>query len=204
VDGVQVLEVDREDDGRMTVWVGTSDPAAAVCPDCQTRAGRVHEWVVTRAADLPRGRDRVELVWLKRRWKCDTPDCGRATFTEVVGQVPARARLTGRLREHAADLVGQLGAPVSTAAGACGLSWPTTHQAFTGQADPVLAAPLRPVQVVGIDETRRGKPRFVHDPDTDTWVVLADRWHTGLCATRRCCFGWRWKTVHFDAVVAAE
>lgn len=108
VDGVRVLEVDREDDGRVTVWVSTSDPTAAVCPDCQTRAGRVHEQVVTRPRDLPRGRDPVAWVWLKWRWKCDNPGCARATFTEVVGQVPARARLTERLREHAADLVGQL------------------------------------------------------------------------------------------------
>lgn len=103
-----------------------------------------------------------------------------ATFTEVVGQVPARARLTGRLREHAADLVGHLGVPVSTAAGVCGLSWPSTHQEFVDQVDPVLAAPLRPVRVLGIDETRRGRPRFTRDPDTDTWVVAADRWHTGF------------------------
>ncbi len=180
VDGVRVLEVDREDDGRVTVWVGTADPDAAVCPDCRTRAGRVHERVLTRPADLPRGRDRVTLVWLKRRWKCDHSDCARATFTEVVGQVPARARVTERLREHAGDLVGQLGAPVSTAAQACGLSWPTTHQGFIGQADPVLAAPLRPVTVLGIDETRRGRPRFTLDPDTGTWVLAADRWHTGF------------------------
>lgn len=180
VDGVGVLEVDREDDGQVTVWVGTSDPDASVCPDCRTRAGRVHERVLTRPRDLPRGRDRVALVWLKRRWKCDNPGCGRATFTEVVGQVPARARVTGRLREHAADLVAQVGAPVSTAAQACGLSWPSAHQAFTDQADPVLAAPLRPVTVLGIDETRRGRPRFTRDPGTDTWVVTADRWHTGF------------------------
>lgn len=180
VDGVGVLEVDREDDGRVTVWVGTSDPDAAVCPDCQTRAGRVHERVLTRPRDLPRGRDRVELVWLKRRWKCDNPGCARLTFTEVVGQVPAGMRLTGRLREHAAELVGELGAPVSSAAGACGLSWPSTHQGFSDQADPVLAAPLRPVTVLGIDQTRRGRPRFTRDPDTDTWVVAADRWPTGF------------------------
>jgi transposase len=38
------------------------------------------------------------------------------------------------------------------------------------------------VAVLGIDETRRGRPRFARDPDTDTdtWVTLADRWHTGF------------------------
>ena len=55
VEGVRVVEVDREDDGRVTVWVMTSDPAAVVCPGCQTRAERVHEQVATRPRDLPRG-----------------------------------------------------------------------------------------------------------------------------------------------------
>jgi len=71
---------------------------------------------------------RSVLVWLKRRWKCDNPGCGRATFTEVVPQVPAGVRLTERLREQAAALVGEVGASVSVAAGVCGLSWPRTHQ----------------------------------------------------------------------------
>ncbi|MGH3915041.1 MAG: ISL3 family transposase [Pseudonocardiaceae bacterium] len=180
VGGVGVWEVDREQDGQVTVWVRISDPDAAVCPDCQSPAGRVHEWVLTRPRDVPRGRDRVELVWLKRRWKRDNPGGARLTFTEAVGQVSAGMRLTQRLREHAGDLVGELGVPVSTAAGACGLSWPSTHQGFTDRAEPVLAAPMRPVAVLGIDETRRGRPRFTRDPDTDTWVVAADRWHTGF------------------------
>jgi len=120
------------------------------------------------------------MVWLKRRWKCGNPACGRATFTESLPQVPARARLTARLRDHAAHLVGELGVPVDTAAEESGVSWPTAHQAFTEQADPVLCRPLWPVRVLGIDETRRGRPRFATDPDTGEYVQLADRWHTGF------------------------
>ena len=180
VEGVRVVEVDREEDGRVTVWVITSDPDAAVCPDCGTRAGRVHQRVLTGPRDRPQGRDAVDLVWLKYRWKCQNPGCARVTFTEATDQVPARARVSGRLREHAAELVGELGVAVSVAAGACGLSWPSTHRAFIDRADPVLEAPVAPVRVLGIDETRRGRPRFTRDPDTDTWVLVADRWHTGF------------------------
>ncbi|MGH3922666.1 MAG: ISL3 family transposase, partial [Pseudonocardiaceae bacterium] len=180
VEGVRVVEVDREDDGRVTVWLITSDPAAAVCPDCATRAGRVHQWVLTRPRDLPRGRDRVDLVWLKRRWKCENPGCERVTFTEVVDQVPAGARVSGRLRAHAADLVGELGVAVSAAAGVCGLSWPTAHQGFIDHVDPVLGAPRGPVRVLGIDETRRGRVRLARDPGTGDRVLVADRWHTGF------------------------
>ena len=37
-----------------------------------------------------------------------------------------------------------------------------------------------PVTVLGIDETRRGKPVFAQDPGTGRWGVVADRWHTGF------------------------
>ena len=34
------------------------------------------------------------------------------------------------------------------------VSWPVTHAAFAGRADPVLAAPVAPVAHLGIDEHR--------------------------------------------------
>ena len=43
-----------------------------------------------------------------------------------------------------------------------------------------LAAPLPPVAVLGIDETRRGKPIWTMDPDTRRWQLACDRWHTGF------------------------
>jgi hypothetical protein len=61
-----------------------------------------------------------------------------------------------------------------------GLSWPIAHAAFVAHVDPVLAQPLPPVKVLGIDETRRGKVQWGQDPDTGRWFVLADRWHTGI------------------------
>jgi len=61
-----------------------------------------------------------------------------------------------------------------------GVSWPIAHRAFIAHVDPLRAAPLPPVTVLGIDETRRGKPKWGQDPDTGRWVVVADRWHTGI------------------------
>ncbi|MFI7705411.1 ISL3 family transposase [Nonomuraea sp. NPDC049480] len=46
-------------------------------------------------------------------------------------------------------------------------------------ADPVLARPLEPVRVLGIDETRRGKPRY-RLGEQGRRVLEADTWHTGL------------------------
>jgi len=180
VEGLRVVEVEVEDDGGLSVWVVTCDPDAAVCPDCGERAERVHERVVRRPADVPRGAEAVVLVWVKHRWKCQNEECRRVTFSELLPQVPARARLTERLRDAAAHLVGELGVPVAAAAGESGLSWPTVHEAFCGQADTVLDRPLARVRVLGIDETRRGRPRYAIDPDTGAYVLLADRWHTGF------------------------
>ena len=180
VEGMRVVDVEVEVDGGLTVWVATDDPGAAVCPGCAVVAERVHERVVTRPADVARASDPVVLVWLKRRWKCGNPGCGRATFTESLPQVPAGARVTGRLRERAAHLVGELGVAVTTAAQASGVSWPTAHEAFAPAADAALDRPLEPVRVLGIDETRRGRPRFARDPATGQRVLVADRWHTGF------------------------
>ena len=39
----------------------------------------------------------VKHAWHKRRFRCDAPGCVR-TFTESTAEVPARERLTERLR----------------------------------------------------------------------------------------------------------
>src|SRR5665647_1812417 len=46
--------------------------------------------------------------------------------------------------------------------------------------DPTLAAPLPVVAVLGIDETRRGRPVWKRDAGTGRWVLTCDRWHTGF------------------------
>ncbi len=56
------------------------------------------------------------------------------------------------------------------------------HDAFVAHVEAPLAAPLPPVSVLGIDETRRGKPIWTQDPDTKRWVLVCDRWHTGFAA----------------------
>ena len=60
------------------------------------------------------------------------------------------------------------------------VSWPVAHAAFVAHVDAELAAPLPPVEVLGIDETRRGKPVWAQDPDTCRWHLVADRWLTGI------------------------
>ena len=59
VEGLQVVEAEAETDGTLTVWAVTGHRGAASCPDCGTRADRVHERVLARPRDLRRGLDEV-------------------------------------------------------------------------------------------------------------------------------------------------
>ena len=52
------------------------------------------------------------------------------------------------------------------------------HEAFAAAADPVLERAPAPVAHLGIDEHRRGRPRWRLDADTGEYLLLADRWHT--------------------------
>jgi transposase len=67
---------------------------------------------------------------------------------------------------------------VAEVAGAHGVSWPTAHAAFVEYADALLAPPA-PTRVLGIDETRRGKPRWVRDSGTGPWRRV-DPYDTGF------------------------
>lgn len=43
-----------------------------------------------------------------------------------------------------------------------------------------VSGPLPGIEVLGIDDHRRGRPRYHRDPISDGWVADADRWQTGL------------------------
>jgi len=205
LDGLAVTAVETGPCGARVVAVATADETAAACPSCGVFSTRVKEYVSTRPRDLPQGRRRVDLVWRKRRWYCREPLCARASFTESVSAVPARARITTRLREYAGELVvdGQC-ATVAAAGRLTGVSWPTVMDAAGAVAERVLdqecGPSCSPVHTLGIDEVRRGKPRWrpaepvppttppepagpepvVRQREPARARVLADRWHIGF------------------------
>jgi transposase len=176
--GLQVIDAEAGPGGVVTVWAVTDHADAAACPDCGTVSGRPHEMVVTRPRDVRRGLDRLDVRWVKRRWKCPDGDCGRKTFTESLPAVPPRCRVTARLRDQAAHEVAERGITPAEAARHAGLSWPPVHDAFAAAADRVLQVPHAPVAHLGIDEHRRGRPRWRIDEETGEYIQLADRWHT--------------------------
>jgi transposase len=107
----------------------------------------------------PRGRPTPRSAVRKRRWHCDQPRCDRKTFTEAVDEVPARARLTDRLRRAAGAAVADAGRTIVQSARDHGLSWPVVSAAFTARAGAVLPEQPEPAAVLGIDEIRRGRPQ---------------------------------------------
>ena len=160
VEGLRVTDVQAGPGGVLEVWAVTDWPAAAACPDCGTVSSRAHERVVTRPRDVRRAGDPVGLRWVKRRWKCPEEGCDRKTFTERLPQVPPRCRITARLREQAGREVAERGITPAEAARHAGISWPVAHDAFAAAAAPVLDQPAAPVAHLGIDEHRRGRPRW--------------------------------------------
>ena len=162
------------------VTMVTADQAARCCPACGVRATRSKGWATTRPRDLPVGGRATRLVWHKRRWHCDEPRCVRRSFTEAVPAIPARCRLTCRLREAAGAAVCDGGRTIVQSARDHAVSWPVVAAAFTAHAIRVLSRAPEPVRVLGIDEIRRGRPRFVFDELTGVWRTGVDRWHVGF------------------------
>jgi hypothetical protein len=182
VEGLQVTDAQAGPDGTVEVWAVTDYPAAAACPDCRAVSGRRHDTVLARPRDVRRAGDPVAVWWVKFRWKCDAPGCDRKTFTEWLPQLPPRCRLTARLREQAGTEIADRGIAPAEAARHAGISWPAAHDAFAAAAGPVLDQAPAPVAHLGIDEHRRGRPRWRIDEQTGEYLLLADRWQ---CAMRR-------------------
>ena len=158
------------------VHVLTDDDSAAVCPACGVFSSLVRQRRTTRPRDVSYGEERLAVRWHKVQYACRQKPCPRKAFTEQIPEVPAGARVTGRLRRYVGRAVGE-GAAVSVA-GAGLMSWPIAHAAWVVHADALLAEP-EPVSVLGIDETRRGRPAWVQDEATGTWR-LTERFETNF------------------------
>lgn len=180
LEGLAVERVEVDGCGGRVVHVVTADQGASACPSCGVFSSSVKGKVRTRPRDVGYGTTSLRLVWHKKRWRCAQPKCPRGSFTERIAAVPTRARLTTRLRNELGYAVAEQARCVSEAASHYGVAWATVHNAFIAHVEPDLAAPLPPVQVLGIDETRRGKPIWTQDLTTGRWVLTCDRWHTGF------------------------
>ena len=167
--------------GVKMVQLVTDDPDAARCPVCRATSTSGKDWVLTRPRDLPCGGEFAVVQWRKRRWRCRTEDCPQQTFTEQVAQVPAGMRTTTRLRAALAVAV-EDGRDQSEVAAAHGVSWPTVQRAVVALSAVELIEP-EPTTVLGMDETRFGRPRWLPDGHHDDGRVRwrrTDPWETGF------------------------
>ena len=178
--GVSVMRVERCEDGGRRVHLATADASARACPACGVFSSRVKGSATTRPRDLPCGERGLEFVWHKRRWLCHEQACPRKSFTEQIPRIPAGKRLTGRLRSTAGRRIRDAGSTVIQAARDLHVSWPAARDAFKAVAQEVVEAPLPEVEVLGIDGTRRGRTRWEQNPETGSWQLTRDRWHTGF------------------------
>ncbi len=157
-----VTEVNRDDDGHRLVVISTP-VTEAPCPDCGVFSSRVHQRTRQRLKDV--GFDgQVTVEWVKKRWRCAEPLCGRATFTEHTEQVPPRARLTPRLGKAITDAVSGEVRAVARVAVQFGVSWPTVQRMVR-----VAAARL--------EKARGDRPRLVTHLGIDEHRFRSVRWY---------------------------
>jgi transposase len=176
MEGVMVTEAEREPGGRLSIWAKVSAPAS--CPRCGTVSQKVHQYVVTAPHDVRICGEDADLFLVKRRMECLATGCSAGTFTESVPQLPPRCSITRRLLARAGAEVAERGITPAEAARHNQVSWPSVHGAFTQAAGRLLGGEIAPVACLGIDEHRRGRPRWRRDTDSGEYVQLADRWHT--------------------------
>jgi transposase len=130
-------------------------------PPCGVFSTSVQARVSTTLKGIPHGQGRLLVRWNNTRWGCREEDCARGWSTEAIEQVPCPARITGRLRTQIGSAIGDAARSVIEVAAAHHVSWLSAHRAFVAHAERSLTEPepVR-VRVLGIDETRRGKPRW--------------------------------------------
>jgi transposase len=166
--GVAVDRVEPAGGGRVRlVHVVTTASSASGCPACGVVSVSVKQYRTTCPRDLPYGEEPLAVRWRKRQYRCREVACARKVFTESIGELPAGARVSGRLCRAAGAQVAS-GRSVSAVAAEYGISWPVVHRHFAAHADALLTEPVPPV-VLGIDETRRGTPKWVQDVVTGKW-----------------------------------
>ena len=99
-DGMHVLDVQQGQ--RALVITVETDAVVTGCPVCGVVATG-HGRRRVQVADAPCFGMAVQLVWLKRVWRCAEADCPHQTWTETHELIAPRAALTSRAIGWAVD-----------------------------------------------------------------------------------------------------
>jgi len=140
------------------------------CPDC-AQQGRYRDTVLRPLTDLPVAGYPLVLKVAVPRYRCTTPQCGRAVFNQDLGELAApRASTTRRCARYVLRRLMIDRTTISAIAAELGVSWHTVSSiAMRATADLLAAAGpdrLAGVRVIGVDEhrwapRRRGTQGFV-------------------------------------------
>ena len=172
--GFRVLNVTLEPDGGRLVLVESVAKDGGV-PSCGVMSSRVKDRPVCRLKDLPHGSVPLRLWVCKGRFVCTEELCARS-FTEVSNQIPARSRLTARLRTKVSAAVTTTNRAMSEVAGNYGVPWWTVHRILVATAVEALGQ-AAPTTMIGIDETRARSVRWLFE---DTGWRRSDPWMTSI------------------------
>ena len=206
--GVEVDVVERDDDGSWTVHVRTAPGQQACCPGCGQAAGRVKEPTAHSVKHLALVPMRVTWHKSRFRCDSGTCQAGSFAETGPVAaagaavSTPARTvmgHLVGDWLVPVSRVAAGAGVSWHTAhdafAGVAADAGIHITADADGQTDadagacPAGGGPgtrprrwvsglLPPVEVLGIDDHRRGRPRYHRDPASGAWVPDADRWQS--------------------------
>ncbi len=149
---LQVETLTLEDHG-LTLDVKVTAPTAP-CPTCAQSATRVHSDYRRTLADLPWATLPVSLSLQVRRFFCDTPSCGRRTFTE---RVPTVAHPYAHTTARASQAQCDTGLALGGAAGARQLArqgLPGSRQTVLRRVRGCQPASESAPRVIGIDDCR--------------------------------------------------
>ena len=146
------------EDQRLTLDVKVTT-LTAPCPTCAQPAARRHSGSRRTLADLPWATVPVRLQLYVRRFFCDTPSCGRRTFTE---RVPTVARPYAHTTTRASQAQCDTGLVLGGAAGARQLArqgLPGSRQTVLRRIRAYQPAPGPAPHVIGIDDWAYRKGR---------------------------------------------
>jgi transposase len=144
------------------------------CPDCG-REGRYRDTITRPLTDLPVAGYPLVLRVAVPRYRCLTPECGRAVFNQDLGKLAAqRASTTRRCARYVLRRLMIDRTTISAIAAELGVSWHTVSSiAMRAVADLVAAAGpdrLAGVRVIGVDE-HRWAPRRIGPAGFVTLII---------------------------------
>lgn len=149
--GEYAVEGVREEGWRQVI-VARYGERVERCGHCGSGRLHSHGWRRRRVSHVPVGRQWCEVEYVFQRWRCAA--CGRVQTPELPG-VAVRARLSGRLRELAGQMLRHLGVVVSRLGRWLGLAWNTVWRCRPLAPEPSLAG----VRHLCLDEVYFREPR---------------------------------------------